>query len=251
VLEAVVNVSEGRRSEVIDVLAGAAGDDLLDLHVDPHHHRSVLTMVGEEAARRVAIEAVRRIDLRRHRGVHPRLGAVDVVPFVPLDGSDLADAVAARDRYIAWSRVPCVRYGVDAPALPEARRSARATTMPHPTAGVTAVGARLVLVAYNVCLAHESLRAARGLAALVRSASVRALGFAVGDTVQVSMNLIDPGLTGPATVYDAIAAQARVERAELVGLLPESVLDAIPPERWEQLDVDPSRTIEARLTRRR
>src|SRR5688572_9951168 len=80
VLECVVNVSEGRDRDVIAELAAAAGDDLLDVHADPHHHRSVLTLVGEAAPRRVAEVAVARIDLRRHAGVHPRIGSVDVVP---------------------------------------------------------------------------------------------------------------------------------------------------------------------------
>lgn len=246
-LEAVVNLSEGRHRPFIDAFAAAAGDDLLDVHADAHHNRSVLTLVGEEAPRRVAEAAIRRLDLRRHRGVHPRLGVVDVVPFVPI-GPDttLADACAARDRYAAWSPVPCVRYGIDEPTLPEIRRRHGDLAGAHPTAGITCVGARPVLVAYNVWL-DESVRTARGLAAAVRSPSVRALGLSVGDGVQVSMNLVDPAVTGPAAVFDAIAGRARVVRAELVGLVPESVLDAVAPERWEQLDLSPARTIEARV----
>ena len=246
-LECIVNVSEGRRSSTIDALVAAAGSDLLDLHVDADHHRSVLTLLGEDAPRRVAEVAFARIDLRRHRGVHPRLGAVDVVPFVPLDGADIADAVAARDRYAAWSPVPCLRYGVDGPSLPELRREARNLVLPHPTAGVTAAGARPVLVAYNVWLDDETIRTARGIAAAVRSPSVRALGLSVAGGVQVSMNLVDPRHVGPAAVYDAIAARARVARAELVGLVPRDVLDAIDEARWEQLDLAPDRTIESRL----
>ena len=99
VLECVVNVSEGRDAVVLDRLATAAGVDLLDLHHDPFHHRSVHTLVGEEAPRRLAVEAVASIDMRIHDGVHPRLGAVDVVPFVPLTGSTMADAIAARDAF--------------------------------------------------------------------------------------------------------------------------------------------------------
>jgi glutamate formiminotransferase len=251
VLLCVLNASEGRSHDVIDALAQAAGDDLLDQHVDPSHNRCVLTVVGEEAPRRVATVAIERIDLRRHRGVHPRLGAVDVVPFVPHAGSTLDDAVAARDRYASWSPVPCLTYGVDRPSLPEIRRTFRASAVrPHPTAGITAVGAREVLVAYNVWLDGETLRTARGLAASVRSASVRALGLAVGDGVQVSMNLVAPLTVGPADVYDAIAAHARVARAELVGLAPRSILDAIDESRWEQLDLAPARTVESRLAMR-
>jgi glutamate formiminotransferase len=251
VLTCVVNVSEGRHHPTITALRDAAGDDLLDLHVDGDHHRSVLTLAGEDAARRVALEAIAHIDLRRHRGVHPRIGAVDVVPFVPVGDTAMDDAVAARERYAAWSPVPCVRYGVGAASLPEVRRTARSTVVPHPTAGVTAVGARPVLVAYNVWLADETVRTARSIAAAVRSPSVRALGLEVGDGVQVSMNLIEPAAFGPADAYDAVASRARVQRAELVGLVPRSVLDAAPADRWEQLDLAPERTIEARLAGRR
>ena len=86
-LECVVNISEGRDLAVVAAIAGAAGRDLLDVHSDAHHHRSVLTLVGEEAPRAVATVAVERLDLRGHDGVHPRLGVVDVVPFVALDGT--------------------------------------------------------------------------------------------------------------------------------------------------------------------
>ena len=244
-----VNVSEGRSRLVIEALAAAAGDDLLDLHVDADHHRSVLTVAGEDAPRRVAAVAVARIDLRRHRGVHPRLGAVDVVPFVPVGANPVDEAVAARDRYAAWSPVPCLRFGAGGPTLPELRRAARATVAAHPTAGITAAGARLPLVAYNVWLAEESLRTARGIAAAVRGPAVRALGLAVGGGVQVSMNLVDPLAVGPADAYDAVAALAAVGRAELVGLVPGAVLERVPPERWEQLDLSPDRTVERRLDR--
>jgi glutamate formiminotransferase len=257
VLACVVNVSEGRSPAVLDALAAAAGTGLLDLHVDPHHHRAVLTLVGEDAPRAVAAEAVRRIDLRRHAGVHPRLGAVDVVPFVPLAGTSMSDALAARDRFATWLAaelgVPAFRYGGDGPALPEVRRTARRRRpdaggpLPHPTAGATAVGARDVLVAYNLVLVEPDLRRARAVAAAVRGPAVRALGLQVGDDVQVSMNLVAPSELGPAEAFDAVAAHAEVARAELVGLLPESVLRAITPERWEALDVAADRTIESRL----
>lgn len=242
-----MNVSEGRRRDVIDALAAAAGNDLLDVHVDAHHNRSVLTLLGADAPQHVATEAFRILDLRRHRGVHPRLGVVDVVPFVPLAGASMADAVAARDAYAAWSPVPCLCYGHGGLTLPELRRVARSTTGAHPTAGVTAVGARPVLVAYNVWLDQESLRTARGLAAAVRSPAVRALGLQVGDATQVSMNLLDPLTFGPADAYDAIASRARVARAEVVGLTPRAVIDAVSPDRWSELDLDDMRTIEARL----
>lgn len=236
VLECVINVSTA--------LDEAWGDDALDVHADRWHARSVVTVVGEEAARRIARIAVERIDLRRHSGVHPRVGAVDVVPFVPLAGSTMADAVAARDRLAAWLRaelgVPALVYGPGAPTLPVVRRSP--PPFPHPTAGACCVGARPVLVAYNVVV-DRSLADARRLASSLRSPAVRALAFPVGDEVQVSMNLLDPLVVGPAEVFDLVGGG----RAELVGLVPEAVLDRIPAGRWAELDLSPDRTIEARL----
>jgi glutamate formiminotransferase / 5-formyltetrahydrofolate cyclo-ligase len=267
VLECVINVSEGRDGTVIGALAEAGGRSLLDVHSDAHHHRSVLTLAGDEmevepAARAVAAEAVARLDLRRHRGVHPRLGVVDVVPFVPLEGATMADAVAARDRFLAWAGaeldLPGFAYGPER-SLPEVRRSAFASlaptagpALPHPTAGAVCVGARPVLVAYNVWLAsgagvEEAVRVAVGLRVGGR---VRALGLDVGGRAQVSMNLVDPDRWGPAEAYDSVRAVVAVERAELVGLLPAAVLDAISPDRWDELDVGPQRTIEARLEER-
>lgn len=256
-LACVVNVSEGRSSLVLDALAAVAGADLLDTHVDPHHHRAVLTLAGEDAPRAVAVEAVRRIDLRRHAGAHPRLGAIDVVPFVPLGGTAMAAALSARDRFSDWLDaelgVPAFRYGGDGPSLPEVRRAARhrrpdrGGPLPHPTAGATAVGARGVLVAYNLVLVEPDLGRARAVAAAVRGPAVRALGLRVGDEVQVSMNLVAPAEVGPGGAFDAVAAHAAVARAELVGLLPESVLHAVDRNRWEQLDLAADRTIEARL----
>ena len=256
-LACVVNVSEGRSASVLDALAAAAGPDLLDRHADPFHHRAVLTLVGEDAPRAVAAEAVRHIDLRRHAGAHPRLGAVDVVPFVPLAGSSMAEAEAARDRFSAWAAealgLPAFRYGPSGPTLPDLRRAARRRRpddggpLPHPTAGAVAVGAREVLVAYNVVLAGADLRLARTVAAAVRGPAVLALGLGVGDEVQVSMNLVAPAEVGPAAAYDAVAARAPVARAELVGLVPETVLRAVDPARWAALDLGEDRTIEARL----
>jgi glutamate formiminotransferase / 5-formyltetrahydrofolate cyclo-ligase len=260
VLACVVNISEGRSAPVLDALAAAAGADLLDLHVDAHHHRAVLTLVGEESPRAVTTEAVRRIDLRRHAGAHPRLGAVDVVPFVPLAGTAMGEATAARDRFSAWAAgglgLPAFRYGPDGPSLPEVRRTARRRRpddggpLPHPTAGAVAVGARDVLVAYNVVLAEPDLGRARAVAAAVRGPALRALGLRVGDEVQVSMNLVAPAEVGPAAAYDAVAARGPVRRAELVGLVPEAVLRSVDPDRWAALDLAEDRTIEARLAAR-
>jgi glutamate formiminotransferase len=267
VLECVINISEGRDLDRVARIAAAGGADVLDVHSDAHHHRSVITVVGEPAARAVAAAALAEIDLRTHEGVHPRLGAVDVVPFVALRGSTAADALAARDRFAAWwagaHGVPCFLYGPER-ALPDVRRQAFVELAPdtgpgHPSArsGATAVGQRPVLVAYNVWLRDSDLATARRLAALVRGAGVRALGLAVGERHQVSMNLVEPRTTGPAEAYDRVAqavratgARAHLDGAELVGLLPEPVLRAVPAARWAQLDLSAERTIEARVAAR-
>ena len=255
-----VNVSEGRPGPALDAIVAAAAGDLLDLHVDPHHHRSVLTLAGEEAPRRVAAAAVEVVDLRRHAGVHPRLGAVDVVPFVDHGGGPDA-AGAAADRYAAWSGehlgVPVFRYGPGGPDLPAVRRGAFRTLRPtagpalaHPTAGATAVGDRAPLVAYNLWLADPDLALAQAVARAIRGPRVRALGLAVGDRVQVSMNLLDPFAFGPAAAHDAVSARVPVAGAELVGLVPSAVLRAVPEARWAELDLAADRTVEARLARR-
>ncbi|MDA8343766.1 MAG: hypothetical protein M0007_16310 [Actinomycetota bacterium] len=282
--ECVVNISEGRDRDLIDAVAAAAGPELLDVHADAHHHRAVITLGGplaavEQAARSVAAEAVRRIDLRTHQGVHPRFGAVDVVPFVPL-GPDRAApalpaapggmdaAVAARDRFARWAAddlaVPCFLYGPGR-TLPEVRRGAFTTLVPdtgpsrpHPTAGAMAVGARPVLVAYNVWIDAPGGAAAlaRTVAAAIRAPAIRALGLDLDGAAQVSCNLVDPARTGPDHVYDSIAdlvarAGGTVVRAELVGLAPAATLSAVPRERWAELDLAVDRTIEARLDARR
>ena len=256
-LECVVNISEGRRRSVLDAVAAVAAGALLDVHTDPHHHRAVLTLVGEAAPRAVTAAAVERLDLRDHAGVHPRIGVVDVVPFVPLGDAGLDDAVAARDRCAAWIAeelgVPVFLYGPER-TLPEVRRGAfrtlvpdRGPEVPHPTAGAVAVGARPALVAWNAYLAVPDLDRARSIAAAIRGPHLRALGLQVGDEVQVSLNLVAPDRLGPAEAWDLIAAHAPVAKAELVGLVPRSVLDRTPPERWAQLDLAAERTIEARL----
>jgi len=261
-LECVINISEGRDDSQLTSLRGAAGRSLLDLHHDPHHHRSVFTLAGAHAAddaRALTTEAVARLDLRRHNGVHPRFGVVDVVPFVPLEGSTMADAVAARDAFARWAGteldLPCFVYGPER-SLPAVRRDAFVTmapdtgpASPHPTAGACAVGARPVMVAYNLWLEARDLALARTIATGLRGPAVRALAFATGDRVQVSCNLLDPQAVGPAEVYDRVAAQAAVGEAELVGLVPASVLSTIPRPRWPGLDLAEDRTIEARLRR--
>lgn len=263
-----MNVSEGRHPAVLSALADAAGRDLLDVHTDPDHHRSVFTMVGERSPRLVAAKAVELVDLRHHEGVHPRFGVVDVVPFVPLRDATLSDAVRARDDFARWAAatldVPCFLYG-PRPAhlggplapertLPEVRRGAFRDFGPdlgppvaHRSAGAAAVGARPLLVAYNLWLAEPDLDRARTIAAAIRSGPLRTLGLAVGEHVMVSCNLVDPTHVGPAEAWDAVAADADIARAELVGLVPEAVLRATPSARWADLDLAPDRTIEARL----
>jgi glutamate formiminotransferase len=274
-LACVVNVSEGRDTNVIAALAAVGGGVVLDVHRDPDHHRTVLTMAGEgleEAVRAVARRTVELIDLLHHGGVHPRLGAVDVVPFTPLDADgspvigagDLTDAVVARDRFATWAghdlALPCFLYGPER-SLPAVRKGAFAGLDPdtgpavaHQTAGACAVGARFALVAYNVWLATGDLDVATSIAAAVRGPAVRALGFRTGAVTQVSCNLIDPLSVGPARIYDEVDRLARragtsVTRAELVGLAPAAVVEDAPRGRWRQIDLDPERTLEARLER--
>jgi glutamate formiminotransferase len=271
-VECVVNISEGRDESVIGAIASVAGPALLDVHADPDHHRSVLTLGGPApdvvmASRAVVREACALIDIRVHRGVHPRLGAADVVPFVALDGG-LDEAISLRDDFARWAgphlQLPCFVYGPER-SLPTVRREAfrsldpdTGPPVPHPTAGASAVGARPVLVAYNVWVTGpndgepSALSLARVVAQNVRGPALRALGLPVGISAQVSCNLIDPGALGPAQAYDQIARAVTqlggsVVRAELVGLIPAGVLAAIPVPRHRELDVSQDRTIEARL----
>ena len=221
--------------------------------------------MGEDAPRRVTTAAIERIDLAEHDGVHPRLGAVDVVPFVPLDGSTEHEARQARDDYMTWLAeahgVPSFLYGPER-TLPEIRRRAfrdlvpdEGPGRPHPTAGASCVGVRAVLVAYNVWVDDLDVAQAREIASAIRRPELRALGLAVGDRVQVSMNLVAPLELGPETAFDLVVAELGGRgsgiRAELVGLVPRSVLEAIDPQRWEALDLSSDRTIEARLAARR
>jgi len=276
IFECVVNVSEGRDETVLDQLAHAATPALRDLHRDPDHHRSVLTLAGPAdtvaaAARSLARETVARLDLRKHAGAHPRLGVLDVVPFVPFaPGSsaseDLAPAVMLRDEFARWLGtelgVPSFLYGPlpggGARSLPDIRRAFAVgglspdfgPAQADPRTGATAVGARQVLVAYNVWV--SSAEVARRVAPLVRSPEVRALGLAVGDRAQVSCNLLEPGRYGPAALYDAVGALVdeaggAVEGAELVGLIPERVLATVPRHRWAELGLSAEQTVERRL----
>lgn len=226
----------------------------------------MFTLVGNEAARELARSCIARLDVSSHAGVHPRLGVVDVVPFVPLEGSSMDDALAARDDFARWlareMHVPVFLYGPDAGRdrqLPEIRKWAWTRLgpdfgppRPHPTAGATCVGARRVLVAYNVWLAAPAtVTAARRIAARVRYHGIRALGFDLPSGPQVSMNLVEPDRIGPREAYAIVVDECEregvdVERAELVGLLPRAMLQRIPRDEWSRLDLDDSRTIEAR-----
>lgn len=270
-IECVANFSEGRRREVIDAIAaainGVAGAVVLDIHADVDHHRSVITFVGEAApVAEAAFQAVRvaaaSIDMTRHRGQHPRIGAADVVPFVPLDGSTLAECVAIA--YAVGQRIgdelqiPVYLYGAAARRperrnLPDIRRGEyeglRERIARDPLwapdfgpaslgpAGATAVGAREALIAFNVYLSTGDVRIARQIARAVRESSgglrgVRALGLLVGGRAQVSMNLIDYRTTPIHRAFELIEREAHargvtIVESELVGLAPlDAVLDA-------------------------
>ncbi len=268
-IECVPNVSEGRDRPTLDRFVeavAATGCRVLDLHADPDHHRSVLTIVGEEGALfdgalALAREATGSIDLRAQRGVHPRMGAVDVVPFVPLRGATMEDCVRlARRVGRAISeelRVPVFLYGAAAPTearrnLAEVRRGqfeglaaklARpewipdfGPSRPHPKAGAVAVGARGFLVAFNVVLKTDDLTIGRRIARAIREADgglkgVKALGLPLASRrlVQVSMNLTDVGATNLLAAYErvereAAALGASVVESEIVGLVPRAAV---------------------------
>lgn len=273
VIECVANISEGRDRAVLSELEQICSEDVLDVHRDTDHHRSVFTLVGENAVRRLTSRAVDIVDLRRHEGVHPRLGVVDVVPFVPLFDSSMSDALDARQSFAEWAAgaldIPCFLYGdahgslISQRTLPDIRKLAWTSLRPdlgpdtpHPRAGAICVGARMPLVAYNIWMKDSSNGdAVRHIAGSMRSAQVRTLALRVGDSFQVSMNLIAPDTIGPEQVH-ALAVHAvegttaQIERCELVGLVPQSVLDRTPRHLWDVLDLAESKTIEFRLRER-
>jgi len=259
-LECVVNVSEGRSGEVLGSLAGACGEDLLDLHVDPHHNRSVFTLVGETAPRRLAEMAWRRIDLTAHSGVHPRLGVVDVVPFVALGTTDAAEALRARDDFARWAAdehgVPVFLYGPER-TLPAIRKNALTGLAPDagpaeadPRRGAVCVGVREPLLAWNLWLDGTDLAEARRIAASIRGPHLRALGLDVGGRTQVSCNLVAPHIVGPHDVHRLVSDRATVTGTELVGLVEARILAEVPRPLWETLDLAASATVEVRLARR-
>lgn len=267
-VELVPNVSEGRDRAALEELTTAfrevPGLYLLDLHSDPSHHRSVLTAVARPESAAPAVlalveRAVELIDLRKHRGAHPRIGAVDVVPLVPLETMQRDETIAlARDvaREIAERlALPVFLYG-DAAARPHyeelsflrrggfealEERMARGELVPdfgpptpHPSAGATAVGVRDLLLAYNVNLKGPNPAAARAIAGRVREAggglpAVKALGIALAHRglSQVSMNLTDFRKTSLTAAFDRVREEAfalgvEVESSEIVGLVPEA-----------------------------
>lgn len=265
-------MSEGRDPDTLAALRGAAGDALVDVHVDIDHHRSVFTLIAPagpivDAVVALARVAVARIDLRDHVGVHPRLGAIDVVPFVAVADTDGAVALDARERAlagIAALSVPCFRYGLlpdgTTRSLPTVRRRAFVDLAPdagppsaHVSAGATSLGVRAPLVAWNLWLQGATLAQTRELATAVRSDAVRALGFTVHGATQVSCNLVDTARVSPLDVYGIVDARlprgARIVRCELVGLIGSELLDRIPEAWWARLDLDPARTVEAAAAR--
>ena len=292
-VECVPNVSEGRRLDVVDAMVsavrGVAGVRLLDRSSDAAHNRSVLTMAGEPGAMKGAVlalfdQAVQSIDLRSHRGGHPRMGAVDVVPFVPIEGITMAGCVAlARETaadVAARFHVPVFLYEAAAttPArtnLEDVRRgafeglAARMATaegapdfgppQPHPTAGATAIGARMPLIAYNINLATDRLEVAKRIAAAIRQSNggfrdVKAIGVALEDRgiVQVSINLTNYEKTPIFRVFEAVRREAardgvRVLESEIVGLVPAAALVSTA-EYFLQLDgFRGNQVLEARL----
>ena len=262
VLECVINISEGRNIDALRQLAAVCDNDLLDVHFDTEHNRSVFTLTGVVAPQRLTKLAVQLLQLDMHQGVHPRLGVVDVVPFIPLDESTMREAILARDEFAHWASselsVPCFIYGTER-SLPELRRDAWRSLLPqygpvvpHATAGAMCVGARNLLVAYNVWLdIKTSEKDARSIAQSVRGDGIRTLALQVGNHWQISMNLVDPERIGPDIATDRVHHFAQqhnteIDHCELVGLMSQYALKKISQQRWNELDLSAERTIEFR-----
>ncbi len=271
-VECVPNFSEGRDTARIAALAASIaavpGSYLLDSTSDPDHHRSVITFAGEaepvlESAVRAAALAAKLINLNQHHGVHPRLGALDVLPFVPLGSTSLADCVAlahrAGERIWSELQIPVYFYGAaalrpDRLLLEDVRRGAfeglrelvllDETKAPdlggpslHPTAGAVIVGTRPILIAYNINLKSADLAIAKSIARAIRASNgglpcVKALGLPLSSRgqVQVSMNLTDFNVTPPHVVFAevvrlAAAAGVSVAESELIGLIPRGAVE--------------------------
>ena len=269
-LECVLNISEGRNLDLLSDLTVSASTSLRDRHEDAFHNRSVFTLINDAESlrhdvRSLITAAFATLDLREHEGVHPRFGVVDVVPFVALDPAEHPRDVDLRDDTARWIAetfdVPTFLYGpLDGAVrtLPEVRRRAFRDLGPDygPSTtterlGASAVGARPILVAWNLWLTGASRDEVRALAKAVRRHEVRSLAFRAGEFTQVSCNLIDPLVVGPSVVYDEVAARlpdgAQIVRAELVGLAPRAVLENEDRGRWDELGLSESTTIESRL----
>jgi glutamate formiminotransferase len=293
-VECVPNFSEGRDKSKIDAIVAevrAAGAVILDRTSDPDHNRSVVTFaapagVVEEAAFRAVRQAVATIDLRQHRGVHPRIGAADVVPLVPWRGVTLQECaqMAHRTGRRIWEELGVPVYLYEAAALrPEhrnladirrgnfeglraevrinpARRPDFGGAELHPSAGAVVVGARKFLIAFNVNLATTDLDLARRIARTVRFSSgglpaVKAMGVPVANFAQVSMNLVDFEETSILKAFDAVCAEAdregvAVAGSELIGLIPQKALEGIDAAHLKIEHFDPSMILENRLAER-
>jgi glutamate formiminotransferase len=296
-LECVPNVSEGRRPEVVARLASAAasapGVRLLDVSSDPDHNRSVLTLAGSAEALHGSLLALNEaalaaIDLNRHEGVHPRLGAVDVAPFVPLGDTPMAAAVAAAERLArevaARFALPVYLYEQAARRpgrrlLADIRRGgfegladkiAEPAWAPdfgparvHPSAGATVIGARFFLIAFNAVLDTADVVVARAVARRVRESSgglpaVRAMGvyLASRDRAQVSMNLVDFRRTPILTALDRVRSEAaalgaRVVETEVIGLVPEEAVFGVVRDALQLPGFNADRVLEGVLGRKR
>jgi glutamate formiminotransferase len=273
IIESVPNISEGRRSEVVqavvDALGRVPGVRVLDVQSDKDHNRSVISLVGDERSLPLALlelfeVAVARIDLRTHQGEHPRAGAVDVVPFIPIEGTTMAECVAlARQLGQAVAerfQLPVYLYEEAATAphrrgLEEVRRGqfeGLAEKMrdpqwkpdfgpaaPHPSAGATVIGARMPLIAYNINLATSDLEVAKRIAKAIRHSSggfrfVKAMGVMLEQRklAQISINMTDFKKTPLHRVFETVRSEAErngvgVVGSEIVGLVPaEALMDA-------------------------
>jgi glutamate formiminotransferase / 5-formyltetrahydrofolate cyclo-ligase len=270
VIECVPNISEGRYPErvreIADAVRAAPGVRLLDVSSDPSHNRSVLTFVGDAAAVKAGVAAlfdavVPRIDLTRHEGEHPRMGAVDVVPLIPIRGATVEECVVLSREVGAEiaSRHGIPVYLYEDSAASEARRNLAeirkgefegfaekmknpkwvpdfGPARPHPTAGVVAVGARSALIAYNINLGTNDLKVADSIARAIRHIGggfryVKAMGVALAERgqVQVSINMINYTKTPLHRVFECVKSEAErygvsIVGSEIVGLAPADAL---------------------------
>ncbi|MEP6535635.1 MAG: glutamate formimidoyltransferase [Bryobacteraceae bacterium] len=282
IVECVPNFSEGRDAAVIDSIANAIASvpriAVLHQTMDADHNRSVITFAGSrdsivEAAIRGVEKAVSLIDLTIHQGVHPRIGAADVVPFVPVRGVTLEDCVGLAEMAgeEIWRRlhVPVYLYEGAARLLERRRlenvrkqdRGAPDIGGPqfHPTAGAAAVGARKFLIAWNVNLATADVGIAKAIARRIRASSggfphVKALGLMLAsrNQTQVSMNLTDFEITSLRVVFDEIerlaeAAGTSINVSELIGLIPQAALASASPGYLRMEGFDGNRVLENRL----